>query len=739
MKNLAKLSFVGIIFIFSLLLSSNVSATTVKATAIKAKPAEAIILAEVNIQNAKIDKQDNNNFDISFSLSNGKGLQTGVKYGVELISKSKKIQTVVDEKIYDESLTLHENSSVEKTIKYTAPNMLDGVYSLFLTSKNEANFPFSTAYLGEVRIKPVMRGLAIDPLSCVYYVNNSKDKSLYLINQVVDIDTTESLGIKCVTFNSGSKEVQVTPSFVTNEKSVYGKIVKTDTGDTKTETFKALEKKVISFTLPKASLPGLYFLTMGLKQDKEEVSNTISLTYLIRGNIASINNLFLDKDYYREGDVANTSFMWSKVEGKLLRGSSPKDSPITLTATIKDYNNNNCAKPVTENLVRDLSKPKTELLINITKNCFNPTITLTLRDSSNTVLDEKSFTVQTVSVKKPINTTPFIIIALLILAVAIFYMYKKNKNTINPGTNNNIKINILILFVFLFGTLLFTNNAYAGSYYEQMTIGSASCYIAYSASIDKPTGYITNDTLTASATIGACGCNDGRAASCGIQSTVAQGGSLLNPTSPQTLSTMDTGGGGPGSYSYQLPSWGGSGQVNFISSINGSYGGTGIAFTVSTPPAVGLNVWADNNVITLGSQAHINWASTNATSCISTDGGTYDTRLSGDYYNTPTADKTYSVTCFGAGGTNIVKSTTVYVTTPTPTVRAWKNSAGSIPYNTTDTIYWSSTNATSCSCYYYNTQNSGNCPGFPTPGGTSGQFDTPSLLSNTTYNFSCSN
>ena len=726
MKTVSKISF---LIVFSLFFITS----PIFAAAPVSTPSKAIVIASVDIQNAKIVSQSNNNFNISFSLSNGKGLQAGVKYGVKLVSTSNKIQTTVDEKIYDESLTMYEDSSVDKTIQYTAPSILDGVYSIFLTSSNEANFSFSTAYLGQIRLKSSAKGLTIDPASCVYYVNNSKDDSLYKIDQVVDIDNTESLGIKCVAVNNLAKEVQVTPSFVTNEKSAYGKVVKTDAGDTKTETFKAGEKKVISFILPKASTSGLYFLTMGLKQT-EDISNTINLTYLIRGNIASISNLFLDKDYYAKGETANISFMWNSMAGKLLRGSLDSSS-ILLTANIKDYNNKDCSSVVNETLVKDFSKPKTDLPISITKNCFNPTFTLTLKDDKNTILDEKSFSMQTVSVKKPINMTPFIIgILVLILILIIFLVYKKNKNIINSGAENNTKINILIVFMFIFGGLLFAHNAHANSYFDTMNVGGSSCYIAYSASIDKPSGYMINDTLTASATIGACGCSDGRAVFCGVQSTASQGGSSLSPTSPQLLSMLGT----SGSASYQLPSWGGSGSVNFTSSINGSFGGTSVGFSVSTPVIPSLSVWADNNTITSGSQAHIHWESSNATSCISTDGGTYDTRLSGDYYNTPTADKTYAVTCFGASG-SLTESTKVLVTAANPSVKAWKNSSDSIPYNTSDVVNWISTNATSCSCFYYNTQNSGYCPGFTSTGPKSGFFPTPPLKSNTTYNFSCSN
>ena len=40
------------------------------------------IVADVNIDNYKITSQNKNTFVIGFTLSNGAGLQTGIKYGV---------------------------------------------------------------------------------------------------------------------------------------------------------------------------------------------------------------------------------------------------------------------------------------------------------------------------------------------------------------------------------------------------------------------------------------------------------------------------------------------------------------------------------------------------------------------------------------------------------------------------------------------------------------------------------
>ncbi|MFA6392488.1 MAG: hypothetical protein WCW54_00160 [Candidatus Paceibacterota bacterium] len=729
MKTISKLSLV-VVFL-SLFISTPLFAATPPPTTPTSNSSQAIILADVNINEAKIVKQENNKFDISFILSNGKGIQTGVKYGVQLVSTSNKIQTTVDEKIYNESLTLYENSSIKKTIQYTAPEILDGTFSLYIISKNEEGFPYSTGLLGTVRIKASQKGIYISSGSCFLKVPGEKNSVAYKLNPPLDIGIDENISISCFANNNSDKEIQVNPVLEIRESNSYGKLVELGAIDIQSISYKSKESKLFSITLPNIDKSGTYYATIALKEGNI-LSNKVSFSYIVRGSSATISNVLMDKDYYQKGETANVSLLWNSIVGKLVRGDATNNASISATTLIKNSIGQECSNQIVTPLVFDLTKPKTEIPISIKKNCFNPTITITLKDSVNKVLDEKSFTIQTVSVKKSTNIAPIIIVILLILAAIILYMYKKNKRSINSETNN-IETKILILFIFLFGTLLFTNNAYAGSYYETMSISGTSCYIAYSANIDKPSGYMTNDTLIASATIGACGCSDGRAVFCGIQSTVAQGGSLLAPTTPQLLSQY-AGGGTSGSYSYQLPSWGGSGQVNFQSFINTSFGGTSIAFSVSTPPTVSLSVWADNNVITSGSQAHIHWASTNATSCISTDGGTYDTRLSGDYYHTPTADKTYSVTCFDAGGGSIVKSTPIFVTTPAPTVTV-SASQTNISYGGTVSVSWKPLNATHCECTYTGS-GGGSCgQGIST---TQASFPVSfTLTQNTTFNVTC--
>lgn len=125
MKKIFKFSF-GLFIFFSIF--SLVSAAT--------------MIADVSIRNAKIVSQDGNNFHISFDLINGEGSQTGVRYGVKLVSGAK-YENLIDQKAYPESVSLLSNSSKPIEIDYNAPSSLSGEYTLFLTSNNSSSFPLS--------------------------------------------------------------------------------------------------------------------------------------------------------------------------------------------------------------------------------------------------------------------------------------------------------------------------------------------------------------------------------------------------------------------------------------------------------------------------------------------------------------------------------------------------------------------------------------------------------------------
>ena len=110
--------------------------TTENSKAAFGDPIEVITVATVNIYDAKIISQEGNRIKIGFDLDNREGVQPGIKYSVELIRTESEgddeTQTVVDEKVYDEKVSLGENETVHREIEYTAPSYLSGDFTVYL-------------------------------------------------------------------------------------------------------------------------------------------------------------------------------------------------------------------------------------------------------------------------------------------------------------------------------------------------------------------------------------------------------------------------------------------------------------------------------------------------------------------------------------------------------------------------------------------------------------------------------
>ncbi|MFA7285657.1 MAG: hypothetical protein WC011_02310, partial [Candidatus Paceibacterota bacterium] len=109
-------------------------------------------------------------------------------------------------------------------------------------------------------------------------------------------------------------------------------------------------------------------------------------------------------------------------------------------------------------------------------------------------------------------------------------------------------------------------------------------------------------------------------------------------------------------------------------------------------PTVNLN--ATPASIYAGDSVNLSWSSTNATYCSSTWGGS---NTSGSMTVYPTSSRSYSITCFGNGGS---ATDTAYVTVnqiqhqaPSVNISA---SPTSVQYGATTNLTWNVSNATSC-------------------------------------------
>lgn len=438
MKLLKIFSISSFVFVFSLFISTSVfSATPLEPSATSSN---VVVLATVNIQSYKIVSQKDNVFDISFTLTNRTEVQSGVKYGVQLVGTDLKNRFVADEKIYPESLTLAEGSSVSKAIVYEAPKILSGTYDLLLMVKNQSGFPFGQALLGKVTLKSSIVGLVISQPSCFLQVVGEKNSPHYSLSEKVDITKDEILRLTCSALNSTDKALSVSPLFEAFYGSTFGADVSQTIGSKETIAFKPKEQKTFSINLPTADTPQTYTVNVKLA-GSDIVSNTINASYILSGPNATIMNLFLDRDYYKKGETATLSLFYNSLKNvsidSRIKNTENAQLNLSVKATILDDKSKACISPINQPLIQKPQSPITEIPVLINKDCLNPNVSITILDDKGNILDQKDFSVKSSSIpagEKSISLVLFFIIGILVVAgIALYYfrnLKKKQNETI---------------------------------------------------------------------------------------------------------------------------------------------------------------------------------------------------------------------------------------------------------------------------------------------------------------------
>lgn len=448
MKNILKFVFIASMFLF-------VSGYSFIANAVVDNNINSPILSSVGIHNIKVLSQDGNNVNLSFEISNKEKIQTGVKYSVKLVKESEKGQFVVDEKVYDESLTLSENSFIQKEITYNAPSGLDGEYSLLIVSRSESGYVFSVSYGGKIELKRTKEGVYIMNETCNITVNSDKFKRSYSLTDGVDINQEENLVLNCKVINTLATEASLTPKFETHFRTIYGeKVPHIDVTNEKI-TLSPKEEKSVSITLPKAKSPQAYDVKTSLSYNGGE-SNSVVAHYVIQGVSATIQNASLDKDFYMKGETANILFSWFPSADNFPNsrlGKATEVAEIFVKGRITNNTGLKCVDDIYEPLSQDHNTMKNNISLPVKRDCVNPNLSFSLLDKDGNVLDERTFSVETASKEAPQNTNTkmiIIIIAILVVIVLLVIFFIKNKKS-DTGINNNTIASIAILAIFLFG------------------------------------------------------------------------------------------------------------------------------------------------------------------------------------------------------------------------------------------------------------------------------------------------
>lgn len=400
----------------------------------------ATTVATVDIQNASIVSRKGNAFVVSFDITNKIGIQPAVQYGVELTDAKNQSGSFIDQKSYDEVLNIGENAQIHKEISYEAPSALSGEYNLWLVSRNSNGFPLAIAFVSKVVLTGDAQGFLIQIPSCFLTVEGEKGLPHYTLAQGVDIAEKETLIGTCAIKNISPRTLTATPQFETYYRTVFGKKVGQQGGDTPSFTLKAGETKTLSVRLPKALQPQAYDVKFSLFSKETGISsNPAFFHYVLRGASATIQQITFDKDAYSVGETAHLSLYTTESADSFPESRAGTSTALQSAVLEALVTNGITAEKCGELVQQSLQSGFNRIGFSITKKCENPVASVTLT-SNGTVLDEKDFKVVTASkvpeaagqaVPPSIGTFSFIgVVILLVVGALLGFLIRRKKG---PG------------------------------------------------------------------------------------------------------------------------------------------------------------------------------------------------------------------------------------------------------------------------------------------------------------------
>lgn len=494
---------------------------------------ETVTVATVDLINVKLISKEGNDLKISFDLSNKLGVQDNVRYFVEL--RNFENNQLVDKKIYDESLFLGENQSVQREIAYNIPKYLTGKFRVVLMSQNENGLIFGGSIVGEVEVLATEKSVYFDPVSCLLKI--SGDDQSFAPNQGVDVSSEEELTLHCSVYNSYEAEINATPHFKTTLRTAFGKTIAEENGEP--IRLASGEKREITFAIPKVKSPQAYDVVVSLLGDGNKlISNSIVIHYVIQGASGTIQNITLNKDAYNKGDTASISFYWTGRADDFPRSRRGQVEKEKIFARIEAMRGDGrkCAEAFFRGLSTQYNGKKEDINIPITDDCQDGKVIFALLDEKGNKLDEKIFKLQasaasaTEEKNKSLPLAPYALagLALLIGMAAIIWAAIKRKKRENMA-------GILTLFLFA-SSFLFATSVKAGSFaflYDNKASFTYTLSGYSSIGSDGIPRYCANDIMTMFTTAQWNGCsNDADSVATSFYRIAGSGTGACHPINP---------------------------------------------------------------------------------------------------------------------------------------------------------------------------------------------------------------
>ncbi|MFZ5391985.1 MAG: CUB domain-containing protein [Patescibacteria group bacterium] len=460
-----------------------------------------IQLADVEIVDPKILKQKDNVVTLSWQLTNGDNVQPDVNYGVKLVKYIGTDKFLVDEYHYDHVLNMVAEEKIDLEAEYKAPAYLQGKYEIWINAFNSNSMTFGLARAGDIELNGNGKYVEIETQSCFLTLEGDENQTSYQPLQGLTVDSQEKLLAHCPTKNLLGKEAKIIGKIQLFYRSLAGEEIASDTKDDML-TLKIDEEREYVQLLPKPldAKPQAYEAVLKFFDEQgQPVSNMVVFHFVLTGPSATIQNVTLDKDGYKKGDIAQVTAYWTGaaddyLNSRLKEGGTLNELQMILE--LKNAEGQSCTEIKKEVWPINTDKQKV-ISLPIDRECTRPNVILSLADSdSGKILDEKKYDIVTRQDNNRNNLILILTILLIIVGLILVIWFRKRVKGIH-------------LWVGLFlgvGALFFSNKVYAKTFLVEATWGATTIgRIEYTVSLDKAT-YVQDDPMTYSISVKDANC-----------------------------------------------------------------------------------------------------------------------------------------------------------------------------------------------------------------------------------------
>jgi hypothetical protein len=462
---------------------------------------QAVTVATVNIYNAAlVNQSENGELSIAFELNNREGIQSNIKYAVNLIQQTKDKSILMDQQVYDEQVTLGQGETKQKKIIYAPPYFLGGTYQLMIEARNTDGLTLGLADAGSVLLSGNGQNVIIYQDSCYLTIEGDKENKHYTLSQGVNIKPEENISLNCEIENKVAGDIIVTPTFTTYYYSIFGKKIEQKT--TELFSLKKGEKITKSFAIPKQKDPQVYETVFTLNDDSSNpISEKITVRYVIAGQSANIQNVQFDKSSYQKDEKVKLSLFYSATSSNPADSKTEQDA-LNVEIDIKDQDNKACA-PIFKKELGTESFNTFE--IPLTQNCVNPSAEVSIKNKDGKLLAQNSFGTSektpkpTTSVAESINDWGLgakaallgaAVLAIIVL-IAVFAKKRKGKT-------------LIWLFAFVLAGLAMGEGVKADSFNLNSQCNTSS-WIPFSVNNGNNSSFTPGQPMTVAISIGYTG------------------------------------------------------------------------------------------------------------------------------------------------------------------------------------------------------------------------------------------